>query len=64
MSKDETDYTNEFAAGLELMWGEGFLSPGGPEEVGLIVHGGNLKCSTVRLCKHIQSAIIKHFDKY
>jgi len=43
MSKDETDYTNEFAAGLELMWGEGFLSPGGPEEVGLIVHGLDLQ---------------------
>jgi len=42
MSKDETDYTDEFAGGLELMWGEGFLSPGGPEEVGLIVHGLDL----------------------
>lgn len=43
MSKDETYYTNEFAAGLELMWGEGFLSPGGPEEVDLIVRGLDLQ---------------------
>jgi len=43
MSKDETDYTNEFAVGLELMWGEGFLSPGGPEEVDLIVRGLDLQ---------------------
>ncbi len=43
MSKDETDYTNEFAAGLELMWGEGFLSPGGSEEVDLIVGGLDLQ---------------------
>lgn len=43
MSKDETEYTDEFAAGLELMWGEGFLSPGGPEEVTLIVRGLDLQ---------------------
>jgi phosphoethanolamine N-methyltransferase len=43
MSKDETDYTDEFAAGLELMWGQGFMSPGGPEEVGLIIHGLDLQ---------------------
>ena len=39
MNKDETEYTDEYAAGLELMWGEGFLSPGGLEEVSLIVRG-------------------------
>ncbi len=43
MSKDETEYTDEFAAGLELMWGQGFLSPGGAEEVGLIVQGLGLE---------------------
>ena len=43
MTKDETDYTDEFAAGLELMWGEGFMSPGGAEEVGLIVQGLDLR---------------------
>jgi hypothetical protein len=43
MSKDETEYTDDFAAGLELMWGQGFMSPGGPEEAGLIVQGLNLQ---------------------
>jgi ubiquinone/menaquinone biosynthesis C-methylase UbiE len=43
MSTDETDYTDEFAAGLELMWGHGFMSPGGTEEVGLIVQGLDLR---------------------
>jgi SAM-dependent methyltransferase len=42
VSKDETEYTDEFAAGLELIWGEGFLSPGGPEEVGPILRGVDL----------------------
>lgn len=37
MSNDETDYTDDFASGLELMWGRGFMSPGGPEEVDLVV---------------------------
>lgn len=43
MSKDETEYTDEFAAGLELIWGQGFMSPGGQEEVGLIVNGLELQ---------------------
>ena len=43
MSKDETEYTDEYATGLELMWGEGFLSPGGLEEIGLIVRGLDLR---------------------
>ena len=47
MSKDETEYTNEFAAGLELMWGEGFLSPGGAEEVDLIIRGLDLQNKNV-----------------
>ena len=34
MSKDATEYTNSFAAGLELTWGEGFMSPGGISEHG------------------------------
>jgi hypothetical protein len=43
MGKDQTEYTDDFAAGLELMWGQGFLSPGGAEEVGLIVQGLGLE---------------------
>jgi len=30
-------YTKDFVAALEFVWGEGFLSPGGPEEVRAIV---------------------------
>jgi SAM-dependent methyltransferase len=30
-------YTGEFIRGLEWIWGEGFLSPGGPEEVRCII---------------------------
>ncbi len=32
-------YDEDFVAALEWMWGEGFLSPGGPEEVGEILKG-------------------------
>ncbi len=39
--KDARDheYTEEFVAGLEWIWGEGFLSPGGPDEVAAILEG-------------------------
>lgn len=30
-------YTREFIAALEFVWGEGFLSPGGPEEIRAIL---------------------------
>ena len=30
-------YSNEFVTGLEWLWGKGFLSPGGPSEVALIL---------------------------
>ena len=33
------EYGEAFVAGLEWMWGEGFLSPGGAAEVGRIVEG-------------------------
>jgi phosphoethanolamine N-methyltransferase len=35
-------YDDAFIERLELVWGEGFLSPGGPEEVGDIVRGLDL----------------------
>lgn len=38
----ENEYTDEFVAKLELLWGEGFLSPGGPEEVAKIMEGTDL----------------------
>ncbi|SHJ80088.1 phosphoethanolamine N-methyltransferase [Shimia gijangensis] len=42
MSHPETEYSDEFAGGLELLWGQGFLSPGGKEEVLSIVEGIDL----------------------
>ena len=37
-----TEYPDDFVAGLEHMWGEGFLSPGGPAEVAAILEGIDL----------------------
>ena len=36
-SEEHQEYTDEFVAGLECMWGDGFLSPGGAEEVAAIL---------------------------
>ena len=41
MSKD-AQYPEHFVKRLEIVWGEGFLSPGGPEEVREIVDGIDL----------------------
>lgn len=38
----ENEYTDAFVAKLELLWGEGFLSPGGPEETGKMLEGADL----------------------
>ena len=35
-------YPDAYVAGLEWMWGEGFLSPGGPEEVRALLDGVDL----------------------
>jgi len=32
-NEPENEYGDDFVARLELLWGEGFLSPGGPGEV-------------------------------
>jgi ubiquinone/menaquinone biosynthesis C-methylase UbiE len=32
-------YTDDFIARLEVLWGRGFMSPGGPDEVRMIVDG-------------------------
>ncbi len=39
MAEHENEYTDDFVAKLELLWGEGFLSPGGPEETARILEG-------------------------
>lgn len=38
----EIEYDDDFVAVVEAMWGEGFLSPGGPEEVARILEGASL----------------------
>jgi phosphoethanolamine N-methyltransferase len=38
----EDEYGDDLIALLELLWGEGFLSPGGPEAVAAIVNGNDL----------------------
>ena len=40
-------YDELFIAGLEWIWGEGFLSPGGPEEVSEILRNTDLSDKTV-----------------
>lgn len=42
MSEREYEYTDDFVAKLELLWGEGFLSPGGPAETARILEGTDL----------------------
>ena len=43
MTQEHHDEYNEtFVAGLEWMWGEGFMSPGGPAEVAAILDGINV----------------------
>ncbi len=37
-----SQYPDDFVAGIEWMWGEGFLSPGGPEEVRALLEGVDL----------------------
>jgi len=38
----DDEYDDDFVAGLEWMWGEGFLSPGGQDEVAEILSGVDL----------------------
>ncbi len=39
MTEHHNEYDDQFVAGLEWMWGEGFMSPGGPAEVAEILQG-------------------------
>lgn len=43
----EDEYTDDFISFLEVIWGEGYLSPGGPEEVGRVLEGLDLAGLTV-----------------
>ena len=41
------EYGEAMVAALELIWGEGFLSPGGPEEVAVILGGRDIRGAQV-----------------
>ncbi|MFK7803434.1 MAG: class I SAM-dependent methyltransferase [Anaerolineae bacterium] len=43
MAEHHDEYNDTFVAGLEWMWGEGFMSPGGPAEVAAILDGVDLR---------------------
>ncbi|MFM2356392.1 MAG: hypothetical protein RLZZ528_2128, partial [Pseudomonadota bacterium] len=47
MSEEQTHYPDHFVDRLEILWGEGFLSPGGPSEVRAIAAGIDLTGKTV-----------------
>lgn len=47
MSTQETHYPDHFVDRLEILWGEGFLSPGGPKEVCAIASGIDLAGKSV-----------------
>jgi SAM-dependent methyltransferase len=48
VDEDDAGYSDEETDRLELIWGEGFLSPGGPEEVARIVAGHEIAgCSVL-----------------
>lgn len=47
MSEKEMHYPDHFVDRLEILWGEGFLSPGGPKEVRTIAAGIDLTDKTV-----------------
>lgn len=47
MSNDNIQYPDEFINRLEILWGEGFLSPGGADEVKLILKDLDLKNKSI-----------------
>jgi SAM-dependent methyltransferase len=47
MADDDVHYDDRYTAFLEEMWGRGFLSPGGPEEVARLLDGVDLAGASV-----------------
>ncbi|WP_245440722.1 hypothetical protein [Mesorhizobium sanjuanii] len=43
----EPEYDDTAIRFLEALWGDGYLSPGGPEEVDRVVEGVSLKGKTI-----------------
>ena len=50
-------YAKDFTDALQFMWGEGFLSPGGPEEVAEMVAGIGLTGKRLAIAKGRQGAL-------
>ena len=46
-SSDHQEYDENFVGALEVIWGEGYLSPGGKEEVVLVVGDQDLQNKTI-----------------
>ena len=42
MSEHENEYTDDFVGALEMVWGDGFMSPGGEEGLALFLEGVDL----------------------
>ncbi|MGB5328232.1 MAG: hypothetical protein WBO58_08420 [Gammaproteobacteria bacterium] len=47
MSSEDLQYPDEFTRRLEILWGEGFLSPGGAEEVRKILQSIDLEGKSI-----------------
>ena len=47
MTDNDIQYPDEFINRLEVLWGEGFLSPGGADEVKEIVNGLDISGKSV-----------------
>lgn len=47
IDRHEPEYGSEAIAFLETLWGEGYLSPGGPDEVRAVLEGSDLSGKTV-----------------
>jgi hypothetical protein len=61
LSDDDLRYPQEFTDCLEIIWGEGFLSPGGAGEVRLILDGIDLVDKT--LLEVVDEAVYLHWMK-
>ncbi len=47
MSEPSGEYVEAHYVGMEIIWGEGYMSPGGDDEVASVVHGVDIRGKTV-----------------
>jgi phosphoethanolamine N-methyltransferase len=73
MTSETREYDDAMVALLDAVWGEGYMSPGGPDEIRMIVEGVALSGMTVldlgcgtggitRFCGNLPSARIVGID--